>query len=491
MRDPAHGRDAHATGKRMGAWGALCVVWGLLLLVSPVLLGKGELIKYMLAVGFLSTCLGTIFLLLGLFDWWRGRASALIAIMVMLAASLASVTSPASGAIEVSLPLGPHYRVGKYLPVHVRGSIRDVTIGGDGIIPTMVSSRAGELVVPVLVIGGNARELRVTTSQQPDPLLIEIRELAPDRQLIGIVREPRVDVSAFIPPAESIVRVQLDRSLIRIAPPIAFEMLQALVVDDPALIDTTSGDWLAADVQLLLAGARPPDERWPWIEPQGVSVLALRPIGPASSILAEAGYLPVSAWNPGTAAALRRQVVLAAVLFCIAAVASALLRSRLALVALLLVTIGAAVAMALWSRATSPLRQLGGDIAVDHRLAAQWDRWTYFTSARPGARATMSFLGAQRAILVDAQHAATIELRLRWGDDQAERYFQFTLPAHARIGFLSRVFRPEMPAMIPAPPSATNPWAPLARALYAHEGYAIAGEVELHDGPLVLVVRQP
>lgn len=61
------------SGRYTAAWGVAIVVCGVVLLFSPALLGRGVLIKYILAMGFLGTCLGLMFVINGLLDWRRER----------------------------------------------------------------------------------------------------------------------------------------------------------------------------------------------------------------------------------------------------------------------------------------------------------------------------------------------------------------------------------------------------------------------------------
>jgi hypothetical protein len=61
------------SGRRAAAWGVITLIAGALLALSPLVLGNGVLIKYIMATGFLGVCLGTSFTIHGLWDLWRGR----------------------------------------------------------------------------------------------------------------------------------------------------------------------------------------------------------------------------------------------------------------------------------------------------------------------------------------------------------------------------------------------------------------------------------
>jgi hypothetical protein len=54
--------------------GALVVLGGVVLLASPLLLGSGSLIKYIVVIGFLAVCVGASLVLHGLLDWLRSKA---------------------------------------------------------------------------------------------------------------------------------------------------------------------------------------------------------------------------------------------------------------------------------------------------------------------------------------------------------------------------------------------------------------------------------
>jgi hypothetical protein len=412
-----------------------------------------------------------------------------LALVVMCAAC-----ASARAQVEVSLPLDGYFRVGQYMPVYLRAGanapLRHVTIAGDGLVPTLVGARGAEIVVPVLVTSASAREIVVTSAGSAAPVRLPLRGLPPDRQMIAVIRGAGDELGGFIPPAPTIVRVDLDRALVRAAPPVALEMLQSILLDEPSLIKDP-GAWLASGVQVLLAGHPPPNRDWPWIEVQGLSLLRADPLGPRTALLGEDAYLPARGWTPARSRPLRRQVVLAGALFAIAATACALLpRRRAALMALALVTLSAIAAIYTWKRAHGPLHLLAGQVAVDHHPGAQWDRWTYFTT-RASTTANAPFIEADRPILIDADQAERARLRLHWSDDPSGRYFEFALDAGQTLGFLSRIARARMSEWTPGPPSARSRFTDLARRLYEKENYAIGGEVEWHDGPVVVIFRKP
>jgi hypothetical protein len=400
----------------------------------------------------------------------------------------------ARGQVEVTLPLEGYFRAGQYLPVRLRAApgaaLRDVSIGGEGIVPTVVSSTAGEILVPVLVTRATAHELVVTGPTIAQTFRLALRELPADRQMIALIRDARDELGRFVPPAPTVVRVELDRELVRGAPPVAMELLQSLLVDDPALVADTAA-WVAAGVQVLLVGRTDPDEKWPWIQTQGLNLLRVDQLGPRTSIIGEAAYLPARGWSPGRSPALRRQVVLGGVLFAIVALACALLpRRAVALAAVMLVTLGACAVIYAWRDAHAPLNLLAGQVAIDHGHVAQWDGWTYLT-ARPRTRASMPVTGAARPVLVDAEQTEACGLRLHWSDDASRRFFEFDLASDARIGFLSRAATTAPLSRDVDPLSGSNAFAGLARSLYRGDGYAIGGQLNERGAPVVVIVRKP
>lgn len=59
--------------RRTAVWGCVVLFIGILLVTSPLLLGPGSPLKYIVAVGFLAVCLGLNFILHGLWDWFQER----------------------------------------------------------------------------------------------------------------------------------------------------------------------------------------------------------------------------------------------------------------------------------------------------------------------------------------------------------------------------------------------------------------------------------
>ena len=407
---------------------------------------------------------------------------------------LCGACAPVHAQLDVSLPLDGYYRSGRYMPVLLRAGanapLRDVRLDGQGIVPTVVSAQGGEIVVPVLVISPSAREIVVRGAGTAAPIRLPLRELPSDRQMIGLIREAGDQLLPFIPPAPTIVRAELDRAMVREAPPLALEMLQSVLLDDPSLIGDP-GAWLATGVQVLLVGRPPPDATWPWVEMQGLSLLRVDLLGPRAALIGDDAYLPVQGWSPGRSPALRRQVVLAGVLFSILAVACALApRRAVALTSLAVVTIASCAILHAWHRAHAPLNVLAGQVAVEHGRVTQWDAWTYFTS-RPRIVASMPFNGAVRPVLVDAAQAESSALRLHWSDDPSGRYFEFNAENDARQGFVSRTMTPRPAALEVTAVARPGPFAALARALYRDDRYSVAGQLERGGSPVVLIVKQP
>ena len=65
-------RPRRARASRMIGFGILLLVIGAILMLAPLLLGRGSLNKYLVAFGFFGACVALSLLVHGAWDWWRG-----------------------------------------------------------------------------------------------------------------------------------------------------------------------------------------------------------------------------------------------------------------------------------------------------------------------------------------------------------------------------------------------------------------------------------
>ena len=397
------------------------------------------------------------------------------------------VSADARAQVDVSLPLAGYFRAGRYMPVQLAPRDGLTTLAGEGVIPTDVSGGGVATVAPVLVVETGPRTLAA------DGRALDLRELRDDDVLVGYASPPAPDVAPIFP-GKNVIAIQLDPALLAAAVPVLLEPLDLVVLDRlPDAIDATSlSYYLSSGVGFLVRQANRPDERWPWRNAAGGWLLRAAVRGPRGALVGEAAYLPAQSWDGGVPGATRRAVALAGALVGILSLGAALLPRRLAMGALLAVTVVSIAILAEWQNQLPAVRSIRGQVAVEHGETAQWDAWTYFASAR-GGRGSTDFQNAVGPALVDARQAGDVNLRLHWGGTWSQRRWTFDVPPGGRLAFLSRTYgggSGTQPVL--ARTALTSPMAPLARALYAGDGYEPVAEIaQRPDWPIVVVVRQP
>jgi hypothetical protein len=391
----------------------------------------------------------------------------------------------------VRLPTDGYVRPGRYFPVEVRTDAA-VTLAADGCLPCDVAA-TGRVTVPMLA---------VTT---PGPLLgggaaIPLRVPADDERLVGTLG----DVPAGLFPAGRVIPVRLDPADPLPGPAAAWEVLDAVVLDAPAMAavdDVRRSVLLAGGVTLAVVADAVPDDRWPWRRRGTAWVLAYAPAGPTGVVDGDA-YAPTEMWTPGWSATVREETVVAGVLVCLASLAivasrrtgvppvrSATARAgrpcdgnRVVLLAVA-VPLAAAGGVILWRSMLDRVARGGGDVTVTGDGWSQRDAWVY-DRARSPADVDVPWAGWTHPMFASTSNGARVTVSA-----DGRLAFHVHLGRGAAMAFLRREVRPgTAQGVTGGRGAAMRSLAPM----YLSTGDRVAGETAAAAGrwPGVEIVRR-
>jgi hypothetical protein len=372
---------------------------------------------------------------------------------------------PSAAQSTAILPLEGWYRTGRYMPVRI-DLPGPVTISADGAVPSQFhsSSSSASAIVPLLIFATEARQLRIDGSPLPgDPPL---RPLSSHQQLVAVAGTgDRLAAKMF--PGESILTIHVDPLDPLPGPELAWQTLDALIVDGPwpgSFDSRKLPGLLAGGTEVALHSPNRPDDALPWEPIDGGWVLRPSIAGPLGCDGSDAAYLPWSAWHPDLPAAVRFQVVLAGVLFSLAVLACLLLPRRFLIHAVAAATICAIVAIECWQSRTPKLFLAQGSVMIEGQPLLQTDRWQFLTS-RQSTAGEIECTGECWPVFAESSQPTESSICLSWNG--AEGRFTFRLPAQGKFAFFSKALRPQ-----PISPVASgsgdqeSPMAGLGRALY-------------------------
>ena len=404
---------------------------------------------------------------------------------VLIAAAAIMLLTPPCGAqqVRLSLPLQGHYRDSRYMPVRVTVSgagAKDArwTLRCDGALPVEFPLAGGEakgVIAPMLVLGstlGNARWSLSGGAETPAPFDTQPRALASDERLVAVATDsPDIDArqAAALFPQARVVPVALDTSQPRLlTPTAAWEALDGVVLDAPAAAKVTE-----SQLRVLLAGGTvvavradaKPGGNWPWRREGPYWVLRHDVAGPQDVVDADV-YEPTYASVRGWPASVRRQAVLAAVVFVILVLAVTLWRSRYAVWAALALCVIATGTVVAWGANRPPVLRAGGEVVARDAAAVltQRDQWSYLSVMRP-VEASHAFTDLTRPLFFTRRQPADFSVRLVCAADGTPERLVARIPENGTLAFLSRSVSPEPPGAAPSRP-VTSPLNVLADRLY-------------------------
>ena len=422
------------------------------------------------------------------------RSSLFIVVLCAVAVDVAAAATP-----QISFPLGPYYRPGKYLPVHVvadapaaaASQFARIAATADptadpaaeerrGSITTRVSLRTGRIdaIVPWMVLSARGEHPRLSVGESTAVIVDgpPLKRLGDAERLVGWTIPPDEPFAReLLHGAPKVIPVTLDPTQPIAGDPACWEMLDAIVLDAAGITRLSESQFaglVAAGVTVAVKtdAPVPPVAGWPWKRSGGYWILRYLPAGPTTAGYHEGAYLPVASWQPGLAEPVRRQIVLIGILCTIPLLGLALWRPRRT--ALWAVVVAAAMGggIGAWAKSHRAIRSAAGEIVVLGDGLTQTDAWHYRSSASAGAAVTF-WNGITRPITAD-----DIGVTLECDATGLPKEFDAQLPAGRKVAFLSRVVGTRAPRNPPSLP-VTSPLAELADQLYLTDGGRIAGQL--------------
>ncbi|HEY7116619.1 MAG TPA: hypothetical protein VH475_08535 [Tepidisphaeraceae bacterium] len=401
-----------------------------------------------------------------------------------------------SAELSLTFPLGPYYRPGKYLPVHITADISEPGEHWLALAPDNVwaaddvprgAGRTGvyvaqpgrvDAIVPWFVNNDRGATPRLFIEYRPEHVEgPTLRRLAESERLVGwtVPDEPFARQLLGAPP--KVIGVALDPAQPIKGHACAWEMLDAIILDANSatrLDQEQIADLLACGVTVAVKTDHPPfAAAWPWRRVGEYSVLRFDPAGPDASGFVEQAYAPVAGWQAGWPWAFRRQVLLIAALCCVPLLGLALWRPPLTplwgvlLSAILIFGVGK------WWGVHTGVQQAAGEvIVIDHKSGlTQTDDWTYQTC-------TANRTGTLRWIGGVTRPIANDDLFVTLNCDTTGRPAEFLadIPPNRKLAFVSRTVGPRAPRTTPARPI-TSPLAPLVNELYLNDHAQVLGQL--------------
>jgi len=376
----------------------------------------------------------------------------------------------------LSLPLQGYYRPERYMPVVIIGGDAAVefTIGTD--LPTMlIPPPRAPVTAPVLMPSGAERQLAWRAGDAARPS-IPLQPLRDDQRLIGVTSPAGASAAAGAFADGEAVVVRLDPVRPLPGPAIAWDALDAIVLDSwPGGIDPAAvPQLLAMGVTIAVMSAEAPDEQWPW-QPQGeLFVLRPRLAGPTGAAFDERVYLPTQGWVATHEPAMRQLVLWAGVLLALLAAATSLWRSRLNLAAMALLVIVAVLLIELYRRGTSPAAERTALISVPADPLMQRDAWTWRKMLRRG-QLRLDAAELSYPIFASPSHLRVAAPVLRCDGDGTPREFVVTLDRDASVALLRRAVTRSRDDEVATREDVSPLVVEMARRVYGREGLSVRG----------------
>jgi hypothetical protein len=363
------------------------------------------------------------------------------------------IASPVMASVQVTLPLQGYWRPGRYMPVRVQGEMEAgvIEIGGEGAVASRLPLNGGRVdaILPVLVMSEGAIQWSEGVVNRP------LRQLTADQRLVGFTTMDLALAQSLFP-GETIVPIELALADPIPGPAVAWETLDAIVIDAP-LAEAKRAELVAAGVVVIVRGQATANQP--------------RIVGPRAAAEDLAAFAPVQGWRAEWPAAFRRRIMLSAIIFAIVAVGVSLLRFKYS--ALVLVGICALATVVMWMswRNRPAVLVRWGGIVVRSSEMTQEDLWVYQATAS-GSQSSMPWSGVMHPYFESREDRVAMKAVLMCESDGTPSSFSFQLGPGQKIGFLMRSFSQVAPTQTQHP---STPMELLARRMYLRPGIGIGG----------------
>jgi hypothetical protein len=355
----------------------------------------------------------------------------------------------------VTFPLGERYRIGRYVPARLHSPPGvPATVAGPGAVGVELPD--GNNMAPVLAVGP-LHDLGIAVHEgQPVAVTQSLRPLEVDQRLVGVVTgmEDVGEVVAELFPSKSIIRVPVDRFDPLPGPALAWNSLDAVILDtaSAARISSQQLETLrAAGTAVAIRTEAKPAGDWPW-QRRGAWWVLPRDEAAVVDVIQPDRYAPAGDLA-GASARSRQAIVALLACFAIAAIGVSLWRSRRAWIGVVALGLVAAAGVWMWS-STQPK---SATLVVEQQSGGWRDRYTQHVARADGEvrHVIDGNSAAAWPILFSPNHAGDVNLTLKC--EAVGKPYAFV--AHLKRG-QSLVFLERSPAAAtPSPSPATAPGA--------------------------------
>lgn len=402
---------------------------------------------------------------------------------ILVVALLLGSAATRADDLTISLPLGPWYRPGKYLPVHVTATLTaadpqtlTISTGPTG-VRTTLPARPGRVDVIVPLLPTTPRAVQITLAQEGRPDSVqspELRPLANTDRLVAWTTPDESGARQLLGAATRLVPVLLDPADFFKFDPAAWGALDAILLDAGTASRLTEPQLVAlhaSGVIVAIKTDRPPLPAWPWKQQGEYAVLAPALAGPASGTYLDAAYLPVADWQPGHPWPERRRLLVVALLCCLPLLALALWRPRFTTLWAIAIAVLLCAALLHWQRSILAVRQAAGEIVLlPTGGVTQTDRWTYLASPI-AVDATLPWQAVTWPLT-----SGDLPITLACDGDGKPVQWLTRISASRKLAFLSRAVGLRSPHTPPQQP-VTSPLAPLVEAAYLDHDARTLGQL--------------